>query len=244
MALTLRLTKGDLLTWQELDDNFTFLDTKIDNLPSGNNIWEAGTGDSSAQLISSGSQGTVSGDWSIMGGYINDIKGDFSAGFGYGNELTTSGNYSLVGGRQNTISAEHSFIFGFNNSSGGSYSFTAGQGNTVETGANFSYIFGNNNSIITGTLYSSVFGGTGNIIQGLTTRSAIISSQSSTITSESNNTVILGGTGITATESNSVYTPDLRVTGTTVNVANLPTSSTGLEIGDLYIDNGFVKITV
>ena len=31
MALTLRTTKGDLLTWAEMDGNFTYLDSKIDN---------------------------------------------------------------------------------------------------------------------------------------------------------------------------------------------------------------------
>lgn len=232
MALTLRSVKGSELTWNELDDNFTFLEDDT-------RFYE-GSGDSSAVLRSSDllNQSTSSGIYSIASGYITDVGGDYAAGFGYDNTVT--GNYSVVGGRTNSASGEHSFIFGLDNTTASTYTFCAGQSNDISTSSNWSYVFGNNNEVLAGSNYSTIIGGNINTISASQNTSGIFSSNQSTMTA--NNSVILGGISITATKDETAYVPNLEVTGTTVNMSNLPTVITGLSAGDVWNDNGVLSI--
>jgi len=232
MALTLRSVKGSELTWNEVDDNFTFLEDDT-------RFYE-GSGDSSAVLRSSDllNQSTSSGIYSIAGGYITDVGGDYAAGFGYDNTVT--GNYSVVGGRTNNASGEHSFIFGLDNTTASTYTFCAGQSNDISASSNWSYVFGNNNEVLSGSNYSTIIGGNINTISSSQNTSGIFSSNQSTMTA--NNSVILGGILITATKDETAYVPNLEVTGSAVNMANLPTSATGLVSGDIWNNGGVLNI--
>ena len=85
--------------------------------------------------------------------------------------------------------------------------------------------FGSAYSVIATDTTSTIgYSGTGD------TRGVFIGTKSSTIASGSANTVVIGGSSIAATASNTVYTPDLRSSGVVVcgeyTVSTLPTAAT------------------
>lgn len=158
-----------------------------------------------------GYRSTASGDYShaeglntLASGRISHAEGSFT---------TASGNYSYVSGK------------GFNNNnqiiSSGNTSF----GHFEQTSPNGNIgVYGNN---------SAILGGIDHNINSNANNSAIIGGGDNLINSNTLNSVILGGSGLTATQSNTTYVPQL-------NVSNIQEEFTGNT--SLTIDNqGYVK---
>lgn len=81
MALTLRNVKGSELTWTELDNNFTTLDTKIDNNMLSNSAVLVNFSELDGKVLYNGAEigGTSSG--STSGTVASDFKLFFYGGF-------------------------------------------------------------------------------------------------------------------------------------------------------------------
>jgi len=84
MSLTLRLQKGSELTWEELDGNFTFITSSLNNLSSSfntnlNNRISSITLFTSEQLYSPVNFINVSGSWSGSLNLLNQPSQSFLA---------------------------------------------------------------------------------------------------------------------------------------------------------------------
>ena len=81
MALTLRNVKGSALTWDEVDSNFTTLDTKIDNNVLSNTSVLLNFTEVDGKVLYNGAEigGTSSG--STSGTVASDFKLFFYGGF-------------------------------------------------------------------------------------------------------------------------------------------------------------------
>jgi hypothetical protein len=195
----------------------------------------------------------------IGGGSGNRMEGQITDAFiGAGYYNTIISNYSsIIGGRSNTIGnfARNAVIGGGRgNTMGGSldgvhYSFIGGGYNNTITGSStqYSFIGAGAGHEIKDSKASSIVGGGANYIYAggynIITNgkgSQMVGSHSSSIIGGNNhvlnsldNTVILGGVGVTATTSNTTYVPYL-------NISNI---GTGTSINNLGIDaNGEVVV--
>ncbi len=171
---------------------------------------------------------------SIVGGHNNLHNSAYSLVSGYRNELISGNNLSILGGQYNFIgtSSNSSIVGGDNNNisqvnksiiSGGSNNYinysgyssiTGGQSNTISTAGSYnsnSIIGGFSNLISNDASRSSIIGGYQNIVSAA--GSSIISSQYSSISS--NGSVILGGTNLTLSDSNTVLVPTLKIDSVT-----------------------------
>lgn len=181
--------------------------------------------------IGGGRSNTIDGSTSnyatIGGGCKILIKGN-SVVVGGGELNTSLSNYSsIVGGCKNTIgiSGTSSFIGGGFNNTSNAKGTVIGGGCKNTTNNQFSVIGGGFNNTVLAD-YSGVLGGCNNTVTG--THSYAVSINSRVI---GNCSVALGGSGINATVSNSVYVPKL-------NIRDLPATNAVYGLG---IDaNGFV----
>lgn len=148
--------------------------------------------------VSFGDSNTLEGASSITTGNSNLINGDFS--FAGGTDNATNGQTSFVFGQQNTTNNEQGAILGGNNNLLQSGSTE----NSTITGGRFNTITG---SAPSDPVYdSAIIGGSGNTVNAF--RSVIVGGEGNTISSGSRS-IVLGGTGITATLSNTVYVPNI-----------------------------------
>lgn len=176
-------------------------------------LWLSGTGTGSVFTVDpvTATTNSVSGDYAIAAGYIHNINGgNFSAAFGYGQTINSSGNFSFAAGRQNTLNAEFSNALGFNNTNNSFYSLTVGQNNNLQPTSNYGYVFGQNNTLQNNANHCVIMGGISNLVRTASEYSGIYSSRNSIM--EAENSVILGGVGLTADTDNTVYVPNLNVT--------------------------------
>jgi hypothetical protein len=175
-----------------------------------------------------GTNNTVSGDFSaILGGNGNTASNNHSIVIGAGNS-TASGNYSFIfGGTSVTASGNNSTaIGGYGSNVSGNYATAVAGFNNQVTGTYSSILAGNSNT--NNGISSSIVGGTSGVINASNSNSSIIGGNGNFVAAS--RTVVLGGQGISATTSDSVYVPKL-------NVGIL----TGTSISNLGIDaNGFI----
>jgi hypothetical protein len=186
-----------------------------------NELWLSGaTGSVFTLDPSTATTNSVTGNYSIAAGYIHNVNNaDYAAAFGYGQDFNTDANYAFAAGRQNNMRAEFSNSLGFNNTNHSFYSLVVGQGNNLQTTSNYGYVFGQNHVLENSANYSVIMGGAGSLIKSASEYSGIYSSRDSVM--EAENSVILGGVGITADTNNTVYVPFLNIrnvgSGTSIN---------------------------
>lgn len=149
----------------------------------------------------------------IVGGIDNTMSGNagYAAGIfaSYGSTISNGGlGTTIIGGYNNT--------FNENNVWGGI--MLGGDGNTTNSNNGKTFILAGQSNVIQtgGSNHSGIAGGQSNIID-TSPRSAIIGGLSNTI-SNASNTIILGGSSITATTSNTVYVPNLIITGSATSI--------------------------
>jgi len=161
----------------------------------------------------------------ICGGAGNVITGNTIGylgnfiGAGFNNRIETVYGYSsIVGGINNTI---QNFSFSC---------FIGGGDNNMIYANSPSSILGGKNNTIDNNQFSSIDGGYQNTIKA-GSHCAIIGGDNNMIsgTSAINNTVIIGGSGITGSTSNTVYVPNFNIStlGTGTSINNLGVDSSG-----------------
>ena len=175
---------------------------------------------SGSHSTASGSYTTASGDYSKSKGYNSTASGRYSKSIGY--ISTASGNHSNARGRYTTASGYYSYVYGFG--------FSATYPLISSGLASFNHSYRNNTT-------PNVSGATGNY-------SAILGGQNQSATHL--NSVVLGGSGLTSKENDTVYVPYLNIgniiTGSTIN--NLGIDSTGkVIIGSTTDLSGYVPYT-
>lgn len=170
-----------------------------------------------------GNSTTAQGNQSHSEGYFTVANGDSSHAQ---NEYTEArGNFTHAGGK------------GYNStyvvSAFGSTTFVHSEATTTASviayADNSSILGGKDHIIYQSSNNSTVVGGANNIIGTGSTSSTIIGGTGNTISDNVSNTTILGGANITASSSNTVYVPTLRI-GTVnsgVVATNLAVDSTG-----------------
>ena len=159
----------------------------------------------------------ASGQYSHSEGYSTIASGDYS--HAEGSRTTTSGYGSHSGGQgfngSNRIiaSGETSFVH---------FRQTSASGTIGAYGDYSAILGGNNHNIGAGSTSSGIFAGSGNTINNDVLRS-----------------VVIGGTSIIASQSNTVYVPNLNIT-----VSYTPTSSgdTNGGIGSITWDDSYIYI--
>ena len=171
--------------------------------------------------VVAGSSNTASGSKSIVVGGQGNTATQFGslAGGGYNNNATSSYSTAL-GGYGNTASALKSTVIGGeSNSASSDQSIVAGGYNNTSNGQRSGVFAGQNNITIGDS--STVIGGVNNFI-----------------TSAGINSVVIGGTGITGSTTNTVYVPDLNIQsgkGISFGTGNIRTQ-VELDIGDWNMD--------
>ncbi len=145
--------------------------------------------------------GTGSSNTILFGGLTNSVQNNAASSGIFGGQMNTIyGNQNIIlGGASNTVFAfsNSSIVAGTNNNISG--------GQSVIAGGNLNYAFSNNNFIGGGNQNSTLNGtGDNNAIIGGTLN---YTSGTSLVT----NAVVLAGSGMTATTSNTVYLPKLKL---------------------------------
>lgn len=146
----------------------------------------------------------------ILFGNNNDIinsTGAFASGL---DNIINFSNATFIHGYQNT--ATNSFfsgIFGQLNQSTGNWNLISGQSNKAyfSTAGLISGI----GNYITQSLYGAILGGVDNGIQNAT--SSVVIGGHNHLIDDIENSVVIGGFGVIATQSNTVYLPNLYITG-------------------------------
>jgi hypothetical protein len=149
----------------------------------------------------------------IIGGKQNNLAADcqFGAIVGASNSTLNSGYCGIFGGYYNVQAGSYNcYIYGGqeNNIQANSYnnnSIVGGQNNTIQA------ITDTNNPVGRFEPGTSIIGGRFNTISGSTHFSQIIGGNNNLMTHSGS--VILGGSNITSSAHNTVYTPNLDVTG-------------------------------
>ena len=168
-------------------DTITYNGSIIDSATTNSFIF----GDSHVLTGSSGTHGTDFDSNVLLGGSNNRLlpsqKGVYNTIIGGSNNtlgISRLQSSSIIGSEDSTIFA-----------SNGPNVILGGSNNTIN-GSNGNVILGGSNNNIDIPISSAILGGTNNSILALVNRS-----------------VILGGSGITGTTDDTVYTPDLNVSG-------------------------------
>ena len=242
------------------------------------NLWSAGTGTSS---VRTGSNTTSSGNFSVSIGRSNIASGEGSFAGGVpdnGGTINTvatqrnsfsfqeayaqfwgvsAGSYeqksAILGGRENiTLAGTGSNII-----LGGQYNRISGCSYSSIIGSTTSEIRGSGGVII-GSTSSKITNGSGGVIIGSTSSNitngsggVIIGSTSSNITGGIAGAIILGGSSMSATDNNTVYVPNHKITGfrqqTYVTVGASSTTlakETSVVIGGLSVRGGSITTTL
>jgi hypothetical protein len=163
----------------------------------------------------------------LGGGEYNSIDGSKSSSIiaGTGNTVNVDHYGGIFGGRDNTI----------NSGGGDSFDNTiiGGQGNFVGTNLIFNTSSGNTtvggtSNVVLNSHFSSIIGGRDNKISSNQPISSSIIGGDSNQISGASRSVIIGGSGITATVDDTVYVPNLNIgtlgVGTSVNNLGVDTS--------------------
>lgn len=160
-------------------------------IKTNNNIEAVG---STASLLI-GSTNVNSGDRSISVGFSNTNSGTNSILTGFGN--TNESNLAIISGGSNIIGPTST-----------APAIIGGETNTINSFSDYAVIIGGGSNVLSGYA-AGIFVGRNNNVSAH--NSAIIGGTGNSIPFGATNSVILGGTGITASASNTVYTPDLLI---------------------------------
>lgn len=199
----------------------------------------------------------------ISGGSFNEIKSANSGIVGGHENVIGQSGYgwnAIIGGGQNTMNnSQFSAMVGTGGLATGSTmtdadrSVIVGGGSLAITGTNQSGLFAGSNNTIDGTgadtNNSAIVGGWSNEITGSANQGAIIASRLSEITVNSNGFIAASRNGrvihnraaLVATDASqsvqatTLHTDNLHVFNSYVKFASLPTSSTGLAAGQLWV---------
>lgn len=193
-----------------------------------------------------GKQGSSSrGNSVIVGGSDNTIQTNWESGVivgGINNEIGPifGGWSTIVGGDTNKITGYYANVSGgvLNNIGGtygnGNYSFIGGgwgnqiYGTSLSSPCRESGIVGGLYNTIN-TRYAFIGGGVQNTIKSIATQSSILGGQFNTIEEGVHNSVVLGGNNITATQSNTVYMPNVKIYGDAFIQGRLDLTKLGVE---------------
>lgn len=104
-----------------------------------------------------GYQCTVSDEYSFAAGYSHSVAGVASAAFGWDHTLSSAADYSLVGGYSHSITNGYVFAAGKDHAISGVFSAAVGELNTVT--ASYSFVAGDSNTLTAGS-HSAIFGDT------------------------------------------------------------------------------------
>lgn len=201
------------------------------------NIDSINTASGNYSTINGGFCNTLLGNYSSIGGGVYNTISAYNATIGGGGANTSYGYQSTIGGGVNNtaigtlsiiaggftnfVDSHASILGGCLNKSVGQFS-TIGGGIQNTTEGCVSFIGGGKENTASG-LYSGILGGYQNIVTGNT--SFAISCQAQVYGDRS---VVIGGSGITATENDMVYMPNANI------------QSTGyMYIGDVNVDNSW-----
>lgn len=187
----------------------------------------------------------------IVGGHNQTVSaGDgFHGVFGAPSSTITSAgdNMTLLGGSSNGISnsSQGVVIGGISNTLQGTRSFIIGgygnnQGNLAGASADYGGILGGSYNINNGS-YSTLIGGLNNTIANGIVRGVIIGSSASL--SNHNGSVIIGGANISSSVANTVYTPNIVISGSAQGVVNPLTISSLTASLDCSLSN-FYTLTL
>jgi len=181
-----------------------------------------------------GFETTASGGFSTASGYKTTASGEYSSASGYhttasgyygahaeGGHTTASGDYSHAEGGYTTASGGGSHSQGINTTASGDYSHASGKGNKQTLGhiiiasgeTSFVHFKQTSTSGSIGAFgdYSTILGGTDHNIDFNATSSGIFAGSGNTVNNGVIRSVVLGGSGISATTSNMVYVPNLNI---------------------------------
>jgi hypothetical protein len=202
-------------------------------------------GDSTSAI---GNNSFASGKGTVAGGLHSFSTGLNSKAYGVGSFVggegtITKGVNAFAIGRGTIAIGDQSFSHGYQTESRGDRTVTiGGQLNIVDSGTTEnSGIFGGESNQITPiypsdpVVNSAIIGGVGNRVKGF--NSAIISSEDSIMLS--NYSVILGGSGITGTNLNTVYVPKLVLYSAYTYTPSGTTDNTVDEVGSVTWDNNY-----
>jgi hypothetical protein len=173
-----------------------------------------------------GAGNSTTGDFTFIAGYSNTIYGgNFNVIIGgSSNYINTVGeSCAILGGGSNSIaeSVIESAIIGgnVNTIAAGTIdsAILAGTNNDIGATNTKSVILGGSYNLTEADVFNSaIIGGDGNKIEAGSQSSVILGGQNHTVSMLVNNAVVIGGTSITATESDTVFMPEVRLVGGTV----------------------------
>ena len=199
--------------------------------------------------IASGSTSHAEGDHTIAGGKYSHAEGSFTTASGLvshseGGFTTASGSYSHAEGRDTIASGYGSHAEGQSGIASGDYSHVGGRGSkpsigsTIIASGNTSFIHFEQtvNSGIIGSFgdNSAILGGTDHMINSGATSSGIFVGSDNIIDNDVLRSVVLGGSNITGTTSDTVYVPNL-------NIASASTDNSLTQILSRDSSDGSVK---
>jgi len=196
----------DVLDYNNIDD-----DTQFSIEPDNNII----LGRTNSNISGSSFDSTIFGN----NNDIIDSTGAFVSGL---DNVINFSNATFVYGYQNTATnSVFSGIFGQSNYSSGPWNFIVGQGNKHNL-STAGFISGIGN-YITASLYGVILGGIDNGLD--TTTSSVIIGGHNHLLDDVENSAIIGGFGVIGTQSNTVYLPNLYITG------DISINGTSLDLG-------------
>lgn len=158
--------------------------------------------------VETGNNQTATGEFAAaVGGINNQATGQYSAVLG-GNGNVASGQYAAaIGGNGASVTQLRSVVIG-------------GESNRCTTGGQAQIVAGGFNNDARAN-YAGVFAGRFNLVNTTAERSVIIGGSSNAISAGVTDSVVLGGDSITATANNTVYVPNLNLSGSATGlVAN------------------------
>jgi hypothetical protein len=176
-------------------------------------------------FIGGGEQTTLTGtNVAAMGGYNNNVGGTYGA---------------FAGGQGNNIGGTAYFAGGLLDSNGSGYIYAMLGGVRLDCQTDSTFLGGGeDNTSVSGHRKGAIIGGDNNTLNGNNTdRSVIIGGTTNTIQSGSQNSVILGGQNIVSAASDTVYVPNLNISGSlTDSDGNIGTA------GQVLSSNGVDKV--
>jgi len=209
------------------------------------------TASAAAASIFGGSGHTASGAYSaVLGGEQNTASGIGSVVVG-GNQVSASGYRSFAQGYGASATSDYAVVMGSYCSASarsaravgefcvasGVSSWVSGLGTNYGVGQQLiaSGLVSFNHSYNDATVlsraaegnYSAILGGTNHWTKSGSTSSAILGGEGNTINASVLRSVILGGTAITATASDTVYTPNLNITADVIFAQSTNSTATG-----------------
>ncbi len=160
----------------------------------------------------------ASGSSSVALNVLNTANGDYSVVIGSNNSV--DGDYAFVGGTANQGDGNGAFVVGNSNNSQGLGGAVFGQSNNILVGANYSFAAGRSNIVADNYCFAI---GNDNYVTG---NQAFVSGYQSTASGDTSfihstnslvtgaRSVVLGGSGITGSSSDTVYVPNLNIDST------------------------------